>query len=47
METGANDDYVIELEDGRELLLPPIKECMLPVDMVVGFMKIHVLEGLL
>lgn len=47
METGANDVYVIELEDGRELLLPAIKECVLSVDMEAGMMKIHVLEGLL
>lgn len=47
METGANDVYVIELEDGRELLLPAIKECVLSVDMEAGMMKIHVLDGLL
>ena len=47
METGANDDYVIDLTDGRELLLPAIKQCVLEVDPESGFMKIHILEGLL
>lgn len=47
METGANDVYVIDLNDGRELLLPAIKQCVLTVDVEAGFMKIHILEGLL
>lgn len=47
METGANDVYVIDLTDGRELLLPAIKQCVLEVDPKGGFMKIHILEGLL
>lgn len=47
METGANDVYVIELSNGRELLLPAIKECVLSVDIEKGEMQIHLLEGLL
>ena len=47
IETGANDVYVIGLEDGRELLLPAIRECVLDVNLEEGCMKIHVLEGLL
>ncbi len=47
METGANDVYVIDLTDGRELLLPAIKQCVLEVDVEGGFIKIHILEGLL
>ena len=47
METGANDVYVIEMEDGKELLLPAIKECILNVDIEAKTMKVHVLEGLL
>lgn len=47
METGANDVYVIDLTDGRELLLPAIKQCVLEVDVEDGFIKIHILEGLL
>ncbi|MCM1189350.1 MAG: ribosome maturation factor RimM [bacterium] len=47
METGANDVYVIDLDDGRELLLPAIKQCVLEVDVEAGFIRIHILEGLL
>lgn len=47
METGANDVYVIELSNGRELLLPAIKECVLSVDIEKGEMQIRLLEGLL
>ncbi len=45
--TGANDVYQIEMKDGRELLLPAIKECILSVDVESGIMKVHVLDGLL
>ena len=47
MSTGANDVYVINLNDGRELLLPAIKECILDVNITDRIMKIHILEGLL
>lgn len=47
LETGANDVYVIDMVDGRELLLPAIKQCVLEVDMEAGRMKVHILEGLL
>ena len=47
METGANDVYIIDMTDGRELLLPAIKQCILQVDVENGFMKVHVLDGLL
>ena len=47
LETGANDVYVIGLSDGRELLLPAIKQCVLEVDVEAGYIRIHILEGLL
>lgn len=47
METGANDVYVIDMTDGRELLLPAIKQCILEVDVEQGFIKVHILDGLL
>ena len=47
IETGANDVYVIDLDDGRELLLPAIKECVLNVDVEAGFIQIHIMPGLL
>lgn len=45
--TGANDVYVVERENGAEVLLPAIKECILEVDMEKGCMIVHVLDGLL
>lgn len=47
METGANDVYVIDMKDGRELLLPAIKQCVLDVDVEQGYIKVHILDGLL
>ena len=47
IETGANDVYEVEMEDGRSLLLPAIKQCILNVDVENGMMQVHVLEGLL
>lgn len=47
LETGANDVYVITLKEGKELLLPAIKQCILEVDVAAGFIKVHILEGLL
>ncbi len=47
IETGANDVYEVEMSDGRSLLLPAIKQCILNVDVENGMMQVHVLEGLL
>ncbi len=47
MQTGANDVYVINMNDGRELLLPVIKETVLDVDLENNKIKVHVLDGLL
>lgn len=47
IETGANDVYVITMSDGKELLLPAIKQCVLAVDVEGGTIKVHILEGLL
>lgn len=47
IETGANDVYDIDLDDGRKLLLPAIRQCVLEVDVEAGFIRIHILEGLL
>lgn len=47
IQTGANDVYEIELNDGKTFLLPAIKDCVLNVDMDSRIMKIHILEGLI
>ena len=46
METGANDVYVINMTDGREVLIPAIKQCILKVDVENARMDIHLMEGL-
>ncbi|PHU35099.1 ribosome maturation factor RimM [Pseudobutyrivibrio ruminis] len=47
METGANDVYEITLENGKTVLVPAIKECILNVDIEGGRVDIHLLEGLM
>ncbi|MBE5921767.1 MAG: 16S rRNA processing protein RimM [Lachnospiraceae bacterium] len=47
LQTGANDVYVVELADGKELLLPAIRECILDVSVDENRMTVHVLEGLM
>lgn len=47
METGANDVYIVDMTDGREVLIPAIKECILNVDVEGGKIQIHIMDGLL
>lgn len=47
LQTGANDVYCVKMENGRELLLPAIKDCILNVDLEKQEMLVHVLDGLL
>ena len=47
IETGANDVYEVVMADGKSLLLPAIKQCILNVDVENGTMQVYVLEGLL
>ena len=47
LETGAKDVYVVEMKNGRELLIPAIKDCILDVDTEQGTMTVHLLEGLM
>jgi 16S rRNA processing protein RimM len=47
IETGANDVYEVKFEDGREVLFPAIKQCILNVDMDNRTMKVHIMKGLL
>ncbi|MBO4375131.1 MAG: 16S rRNA processing protein RimM [Lachnospiraceae bacterium] len=44
--TGANDVYSVKTGDGKELLIPAIKQCILDVDTDEGRMMVHLLEGL-
>ncbi|MCI8515882.1 MAG: 16S rRNA processing protein RimM [Hungatella sp.] len=45
--TGANDVYEVTMEDGKKVLLPAIKQCILNVDLEAGKVLVHVLDGLL
>ena len=47
LQTGANDVYVVETDEGKEILLPAIPSCILEVDLENGRMSVHVPEGLL
>lgn len=47
LETGANDVYVIENQDKKEILLPAIKDCIIDIDIEKMKMKVHIMEGLL
>lgn len=45
--TRANDVYVVRTKEGKEILLPSIKECILDVDVDNKIIKVHVLPGLI
>ena len=47
METGANDVYIVTTEEGKEVLIPAIHDCILDVDIEANRMEIHLLDGLL
>ena len=47
LQTGANDVYIVEMENKKEVLLPAIKDCILNVSLEENKMEVHVLEGLL
>lgn len=47
LETKANDVYVVEMKNGKELMVPAIADCILEVDLEQSVMKVHLLEGLM
>ena len=47
LQTGANDVYEVKMEDGKEVLLPAIRECIKNVDLQKGEITVHVMKGLL
>ena len=47
LETGANDVYVVKSKEGKEILLPSIKECILDVNVEEKIIKVHVMDGLI
>lgn len=47
LETGANDVFVIETKEGKEVLFPVTKECILDINTDEMIVTVHVLPGLL
>lgn len=47
MATGANDVYVVSRDNGEDVLLPAIKECVRHIDMDGHVMEVHIMDGLL
>lgn len=47
METGANDVYIVETPEKKEILLPAIKDCILSVNPEEGQITVHLMDGLL
>lgn len=47
LKTGANDVYVVKMENGREVLLPVIDQCILEKDIDNQVIKVHIMKGLL
>lgn len=45
--TGANDVWTVETEEGKEVLLPFIEECILEVDIPNQKVTAHIMEGLI
>lgn len=45
--TGANDVYVVTTKEGKEILLPSIRECILDVDPTNKKIVVHLMPGLI
>lgn len=46
LQTGANDVYIVKTDEGKEILIPAIKECVLKVDIKKKKIMVHLLDGL-
>ena len=46
MTSAANDVYVVEKADGKELLIPAIRECILETSLEQRKIRVHLLPGL-
>jgi 16S rRNA processing protein RimM len=47
MQTGANDVFVVTLNNGKELLLPVIKDCVLDIDYEKKCVSVRLMKGML
>jgi 16S rRNA processing protein RimM len=46
LDTGANDVYEVERQEGRRLLLPAIDSVIRQIDLEAGVVHVHLLPGL-
>ncbi len=47
LKTAANDVYVVRTQEGKEILLPSIKECILNIDAEKKIITVHIMKGLI
>lgn len=47
IQTGANDVYEVTMTNGKKVLLPAIKQCILKVDLTAGKVLVHMMDGLM
>ncbi len=47
LQTGANDVYVLHLSDGKELLIPAIRDCIRSIDLEQKLLTFHLMDGLM
>ncbi|MCR5415445.1 MAG: ribosome maturation factor RimM [Pseudobutyrivibrio sp.] len=47
LQTGANDVYDIKMANGKSVLVPAIKDCVISVDVENNHVTLHLLPGLL
>ncbi len=47
MATGANDVYVVQTPEGKEVLIPSIKDCILDIDAENKRITVHLLNGMI
>lgn len=47
LQTGANDVYIVDRKEKKELLIPAIHQCILKIDLDISIMTVHLLDGLL
>lgn len=46
IETGANSVYAVRTDDGREILIPAIPQCIRKIDLEEGIMTVWLMPGL-
>lgn len=47
LQTGANDVYIVRMEDGREVLFPVIPDCVKTIDIENKKVVINIMDGLM